>query len=141
LKLLNDRKGQIRVIEALFASLLLLSSLALIPAPQKPSHNSLETLSSKAMQVLVTLESDGHLSNLVDERNWTAIRSYVQSFVPVTLWFNLTVFDEEMAPLNSVQMCSGTAISENVASADCVIASTSSSFAVYTVRLQLATVE
>lgn len=129
------------MIEALFASLLLLSSLALIPTVQKPRAKSLDSHSSMAMQVVLSLNSDGYLSELVDERNWTALRSSVQSLVPLSVWFNLSVFDEDMVGLNDVPICSGSAVSDNIASADCVIASTNGNYAAYVVRLQLAAVE
>jgi hypothetical protein len=133
----NDKKGQVRVVEALLASLLLLSSLTLIPAVQKRSENTAETLSSTARQVILSLNSDGHLSSLVDEEKWTAIRSCVQSCLPFTMWFNLTVFDENMTCLNDVPICSGSPVSENTASVDCVIASLNSDFSVYILRLQV----
>ena len=94
-----------------------------------------------AMQVIVTLDSDAYLSKLVDDANWTAIRSSVQSLVPLSIWFNLTIFDENMARLNDVPICSGSAVSDNIASVDSVIASINNNYAVYVVRLQLASVE
>jgi len=137
LRLLNNKRGNVRVIEAFLASILLLSSLTLIPSVRKHEGNPTETLSSTARQILLSLNSNGHLSNLLDEENWTALRSCVQAFVPLTMWFNLTVFNPDMVPLNDAQITSGTAISENTAAFDCVIASLSSSFSVYIVRLQL----
>jgi len=134
---MNDKRGNVRVIEALLASILLLSSLTLIPIAQKHEDNSVEMLSSTAKQVLLGLNSDGHLSNLVDEENWTAIRSSVQACIPLTTWFNLTVYDADMVPLNDTPITSGTAISENTASVDCLIASLNSSFSVYIIRLQV----
>ena len=141
MKFLENRRGQIRVIEALFASLLMLSSLALIPIAQKPQTKSSDALSSMATQVIVSLETDGRLSALVDERNWSSIHSSVQSLVPLSVWFNFTVFDEDLTILNDIPVCSGSPVSDNIASADCVIASMSSSYTLYVVRLQLASVE
>ena len=119
---------------------MLLSSLALIPMVQKPQAKSFDSLSSIAMQVIVSLNSNGYLSKLIDEKNWNTIRSSVQSAVPLSMWFNLTVFDEHMTVLNEIPITSGSAVNDNIASADCVIASTNSNYAVYVVRLQLATV-
>jgi hypothetical protein len=53
------------------------------------------------------------------------------------MWFNLTVFDENMTCLNDVPICSGSPVSENTASVDCVIASLNSDFSVYILRLQV----
>ena len=71
----------------------MLSSLALIPMTQKPQTESLDGLSSMANHVVVSLDNDGQLSTFVDALNWTAVRNYVQSLVPLSVWFNLTVFD------------------------------------------------
>ena len=142
MRLLKDNKGQIRVIEAFFASVLLLSSLTLIPMVQRSLSNDVtNSLSSTALNILVSLDSNGHLANLVDNQNWTAIQSLVQSCIPLTVWFNLTVFDQNMTRLNAVPICSGGLVSDNVHSAEYVCASTNGNYAVYIIRLQLAAVD
>ncbi len=141
MRLLKNNKGQIRVIEAFFASVLLLSSLTLIPAIQRNSNNSTGTLSSTALDVLMNLDDKGNLANLVDDRNWTQLESCIQSYVPLTVWFNLTVFNENMEQLNDVPISSGSAVSENIEAADYVCASMNRNYAVYIVRLQLAAVD
>ena len=141
MRLLKDNKGQIRVIEAFFASVLLLSSLTLIPTIQRNSNDSTGTLSSTALNVLMNLDDNGNLANLVDNRNWTALRSCVQSCVSLIVWFNLTVFDENMTQINGVPICSGSAVSDNIVAVDYVCASISSNYAVYIIRLQLAAVD
>lgn len=142
MRLLKDKKGQIRVIEAFFASVLLLSSLTLIPMVQRSQSSGVTgTLSSTAFNLLVSLDSGGHLADLVDDQNWTDIQNLVQSFVPLTVWFNLTVFDQNMAHLNDFPICSGGSVSDTIQSADYVCASTSANYAVYIIRLQLAAVD
>jgi len=47
-RLLKDNRGQIRIIEAFFAAILLLSVLALIPKTPDTTNNSSETLSTTA---------------------------------------------------------------------------------------------
>ena len=142
MRLLKDNRGQIRVIEAFFASVLLLSSLTLIPIMQRSQSNDVtDVLSSTALNVLMSLDSDGHLANLADSQNWTAIQSVVQSCLPLTVWFNLTVFDQNMAPVNDALVCSGGLVSDKIQSAEYVCASTSRNYAVYIIRLQLAAVD
>ncbi len=142
MRLLKDNRGQIRVIEAFFASVLLLSSLTLIPmATQKTADDTTEVLSLKAQQVLMSLDSNGYLSNLIGDGNWTVLKDCVQSVLPLTLWFNLTVFNENMTQLNDVPICSGSAVSDEIGSTDYVTANPSSDYAVYIVRLQLAGVD
>jgi hypothetical protein len=136
--LLQNRRGQIRVIEAFFAAVLMLSSLTLIPTVQRLSSSVESVQSSTALNVLATLDSDGHLSELVDQRNWSSLRSCVASLVSPALWFNLTVYDQNMTPLNDRAICSGGAISDNIDSAEYLCVSPDGTFSLYFVRLQLA---
>jgi len=140
LRLLNNKKGQVRVIEAFFASMLLLGCLALIPAPTTPKGSTVN-LVWKAQNVLLTLDGDGHLAGLVDNRNWTSIEQIVESALPLTTWFNLTVYDQTQNILNPFPISNGGAISGNVVSYDYVCASQSSTFVVYVLQLQLAVMD
>jgi len=141
MRLLNNNKGQVRVIEAFFASVLLLSSLMLVPIVQRNAGNSNGVLSANALSIMASLDSNGYLASLVDSENWTALRSSIQSCVPLTLWFNVTVFDENMTMLNDIPICSGSAVSDDIEAADYVCPSTSPNFAIYVIRLQLAAVD
>lgn len=142
MRLLKDKKGQIRVIEAFFAAVLLLSSLTLIPMVQKNQSDSVtDGLSSTALNVLTSLDSDGALANLIYNQNWTDLQSLVQGCLPLTVWFNITVFNSDMIPLNDALICSGGLVSDKVQSADYVCTSTNTTYAVYIIRLQLAAVD
>jgi hypothetical protein len=138
---MKDNKGQMRIIEAFFASILLLSSLTLIPAAQNNSTNSYSSLSSAAYNILVSLDSNGHLSTFIDNESWIDLRSSIQSSISPSVWFNLTVFDENMTCINDTPICSGSAVSNNIAAVNYVCASTSRDYAVYIIRLQLAWVD
>ena len=116
----------------------MLSSLALIPVVQKSSVGSNGVLSSTALNVLASLDSDWHLADLVDQRNWTVLQNCIEALVPPAVWFNLTVYDENMTPVNNMPICSGSAISDHIETADYLCASKSGTYAVYNVRLQLA---
>ncbi len=140
MRLIKNKRGQIRVIEAFFASVLLLSSLTLIPLTQRNSSGATNVLSSTAIDILIGVDNNGHLANLVEAGNWSAIQSCVQSFLPLTVWFNLTVFDSNMVRINGTLISSGGAVSDKIESADYVCASTSGNYAVYIIRLQLAAV-
>ncbi len=139
-RLLRNNKGQTRVIEAFFASVLLLSCLAFIPVAQTPVNSSNCKLSSMALNTLVSLDDGGRLSNLIDIRDWATLRSLVLSEIPSTVWFNLTTFDSDSTPLNDVLITNGSPVSENVEAANYVCVSTNASYAVYFLRLQLASV-
>jgi hypothetical protein len=140
MKLLNNKKGQIRVIEAFFASVLLLSCLALIPA-QTPSQHSEVNIGWKAQNVLLTLDNNGHLANLVDSHDWAGLEKNIESTLPLTTWFNLTVYDKNLNILNPYPISNGGAISDKIVSVDYVCASPNSMFAVYVLQLQLAVVD
>ncbi|MCW4047046.1 MAG: hypothetical protein NWE99_05745 [Candidatus Bathyarchaeota archaeon] len=141
MRLLKDKKGQIRTIEAFFASMLLLASLTLIPAAQNRPGGSFDMLSSTAQNILLSLDSNGHLAELISSGNWTELKSSIQSAVSPAMWFNLTVFNENMTSINNTPICSGSAVSDNIVSTDYVCAATSSNYAIYIVRLQLAMVD
>ena len=141
MRLLKDNKGQIRIIEAFFASILLLSSLTLIPAVQEHSSDSTEALSSTAHNILLSLDSEGQLASLIGNESWINLKSFIQSSLSPMVWFNLTVFDESMAPINDVPMTSGSPVNDRIVAVNYVCASTSSNYAVYIIRLQLAGVD
>ena len=141
MRLLKDKKGQIRTTEAFFASILMLSSLTLIPMVQERSSDSTETLSSAAYNILMSLDSDGQLACLIGNESWVNLKSCVQSSLSPMVWFNLTVFDETMNRINDVPVTSGTAVNDRIAAVDYVCAGTDGNYAVYIVRLQLAEVD
>ncbi len=141
MRLLKDNKGQIRIIEAFFAAILLLSSLTLIPAVQEHSSDSTEILSSTAHNILLSLDSDGQLASLIGNESWINLKNCIQASLSPMVWFNLTVFDENMTPINDIPITSGSPVNDRITAVNYVCASTSSNYAVYIVRLQLARVD
>jgi hypothetical protein len=139
-RLLKDKKGQIRIIEAFFASILLLSSLTLIPATQNNSNDS-TILASTGRNVLMSLDSNGYLASLVSNQSWINLKSSIQSSLSPMVWFNLTVFDENMACINDIPICSGSAVSDRIVAVDYVCAGIGSNYVIYIIRLQLALVD
>jgi len=134
----KNRRGQIRTIEAFFASLLIFATLALVPSQGGVEQTHYNTLYSVGTQVLVALDSNGMLSNLIEDNNWTALSNSVQSMLPVSLWFNLTVFDENMSILNDVAVSNGGSVNEEIVAVNYVCAASSGNYVVYIVQLQLA---
>ena len=141
MRLLKDKKGQIRTIEAFFAAILLLSSLTLIPMVQEHSSDSTELLSSTAYNILMSLDSNGQLASLIGNESWINLKSCIQSSLSPMAWFNLTVFDENMTRVNDIPITSGSAVNDRIAAVDYVCANTGSNYAVYVIRLQLAGVD
>ena len=140
MRLLNNKKGQVRVIEAFFASMLILSCLALVPTQTSPKSSSLN-LAWKAQNVLLTLDSDGHLANLVDNRDWIKIGKCIESSLPLTTWFNLTVYDKNLNILNGFSISNGGSVSDRIVSVDYVCVSQNSTFEVYVLQLQLSVMD
>ncbi len=136
MKIIENKKGQARVIEAFLASLMLISCLTLIPAPTSVK-NSTENLVSTAQNVLLSLDSNGHLATLIDSRNWTALKDSIESALPLTAWFNLTVLDKDMNIINPFPISNAGAVSDKVVSLDYVCASQNSTYTIYVLRLQL----
>jgi hypothetical protein len=139
-RLLKDNKGQIRVIEAFFASVLIFSVLALAPAPRNNTNNANQALTSMGQQTLLTLDSNGYLSKLIDNKDWTTLRDCIQSAFPPTVWYNLTVTDENGNLLNPTPICSGTQVNEQIISLNYICASQNATFSIYLIRLQLSVV-
>lgn len=140
MRLITDKKGQVRVIEAFFASILLLSCLTLVPA-QTDLKGSSDNLSSTAENVLLSLDNNGKMGLLVDSADWVTLKSCVECALPLTVWFNLTVFDKNMNVLNDFPMCNGGAVSEQIVSIQYVCVSQNSTYTIYILQLQLAVVD
>jgi hypothetical protein len=141
MRLLNDKRGQVRVIEAFFAAMLLLSVIAMIPKPQDAKNDTTQTLTSAAQNTLLSLDSNGQIGNLIKTQNWAELRTLIQTGLPAAAWFNLTVYDSNMSVLNDEPVCSGSPVSDSIVAVDYNCAGTSGDFAVYLVRLQVAVVD
>jgi hypothetical protein len=137
MRLLNNKKGQVRVLEAFFASMLIMSCLALIPTQVTPKSSTVN-LAWKAQNILLTLDSDGQLASLVDNHNWVKLGQCIESALPLTTWFNLTIYDKNQNILNDFQISNGGSISDRIVSVDYVCVSQKSTFSVYILQLQLA---
>jgi len=131
----------VRIIEAIFATILLMSCLALIPSSSSVP-DSTGNLISTAQNVLLSLDSNGHLATLIDNQNWTALKDCLESALPLTVWFNLTVFNQTMNIINppNFPICNAGAVSDKIVSVDYVCASQNSTYAIYILRLQLSEV-
>jgi hypothetical protein len=137
MRLISNKKGQVRVIEAFFASMLILSCLALIPAQATPKSSAVN-LVWKAQNILLTLDSDGQLASLVDNHEWAKLGQCIESALPLTTWFNLTIYDKNQNILNDFPISNGGSINDRISSVDYVCISQKSTFSVYILQLQLA---
>ena len=71
----------------------------------------------------MTLDSNGQLANLVDSHDWAGLEKNVESTLPLTTWFNLTVYDKNLNILNPYPISNGGAISDKIVSVDYVCVS------------------
>lgn len=140
MRLLKDNRGQIRIIEAFFASLLILSTITLIPSQPPATDTSNGVLQSQGQDALMALDRNGYLSTLIENGNWTTLRKCLLSSLSPAIWFNLTVFDENMNPINNMSISSGSPISPKIVSTEYVCAGIGRLYAIYLVRLQMSSV-
>jgi len=135
-----DDKGQMRTVEAFLAILLLFSAFSIItlvtPAATPTNNDELATVGTQA---LVSMDNNGELAKLIDERNWTAIANALNVLLPAGMSYNLTVYDENLQSLNNVTMSNGIISNQNMVSVQYPCASQSPQGNLYLLRLQLAT--
>ena len=136
--MLNDR-GQMRTVEAFLAILLLFSAVAIATSVSSPAHvDRDDTLATLGMQALISMDNDGQLGKLIDEGNWTALADALKTLLPVSISYNLTVYNENLQPMNDVAISNGIIPNQDVVSVEYPCASPSSQSSYYLLRLQLA---
>jgi hypothetical protein len=141
MRLLNDKRGQVRIIEAFFAAMLLLSVLAMLPNIPSARNDSTQTLSSTAYNTLLSLDQEGQIGSMIKNRDWNGLQVLIQSALPTAAWFNLTVYDANMNTVNDKPISNGSPVSDSIVAVDYSCVGLSSDFAVYLVRLQVAGVD
>jgi hypothetical protein len=137
----QQNRGQIRVVEALLAVLIIFSSLA-VSASLTPNQTRTRSqdLASVGLNVLVKMDSDGNLGKFIDEKNWTAIRTALNLLLPSGMNFNVTVLDEQLQQVNSETITNGDFIGREVAYVEYIAISRSPDFCYYIVRMNLVVV-
>ncbi len=136
------RQGQIRVLEAFLAVIVVFGAL-LLSRPIYISYDDSadqEILYSIGMNALMHLDQDGDLGRLISQRDWTEISSRLSILLPIGVSYNLTVYDEESNILNDSPILSGDLNAKSVVSIQYVVVDRES-LNLYIVRLQLAWVK
>ncbi len=130
--------GQVRIIEAFLAVLLVFSSFA-ISANLTITQNTTRhyDLTSIGLQALMKLDSDGSLGEYIDDKDWTALLDTLNLVVPAGVSFNLTVYDEQMQQINTDVISNGAFNSQETAFVEYGCASRSSVFHCYIIYLYL----
>ncbi len=135
---LND-SGQIRVLEAFFASAIIFGSLILTGPIYVASKNTNDnrTLYSLGLNVLTELDREGELGQLIAQNNWTEVSSCLSLLLPFGVSYNVTIYNENLEVVNSSPISDGSLEGKNVVSVQYLLVErTHLNF--YVVRLQLA---
>jgi hypothetical protein len=138
----RQNKGQIRIIEAFLAALIIFSSFAIsanLTVTRTTTKN--DDLTSVGLQSLLKLDSDGSLGKYIDDGNWNALRDTLNLILPAGISFNLTVYDEQMLQVNNAVISNGAFSSQDITFIEYVCASRSATFHCYTIYLYLAVAE
>lgn len=136
---MNDKRGQIRIVEAFLAVLVIFSAFAVSANYTVPQASSAhDDLSDTGVRVLAALDRVGDLGRLIDDANCTGLRETLSLLLPPAVSFNMTVYDSQMRPVNTEIISNGGFGSQTIVYAEYVCASTKLSFHIYVIHLWLA---
>lgn len=135
----RENAGQIRVLEAFFAVLVVFSAFTVTTSfTVSPNNAKREDLASIGLQALLKLDSDGSLGNYVSGGNWSLLRDVLDEVLPIGVCFNLTVYDDQMQQVNSATVANGGLSNQEIAFVEYVCASRNPVFNCYTIHIWLA---
>jgi hypothetical protein len=135
----RGNKGQIRVIEATLAVIIIFASFTL-STNLTVSQNKVqsEDLTADGLHALMELDSDGSLSNYIANKDWTSLREAVNLAMPTGISFNLTIFDEQMRQVNDAVVSNGGFGDQTIRFVEYPCASQDLAFHCYIIHLELA---
>jgi hypothetical protein len=135
----RGKSGQIRVIEAFLAMIVIFSAFA-VSANLAITRNATtnDDLATVGLQTLAALGSDGLLGEYANNRNWTALREAVNLVLPSSVSFNMTVYDSQMRQVNDVLISNGGLSGQDVEFVEYVCVARSSVFHSYIIHMSLA---
>lgn len=135
----NREKGQIRIIEAFLAILIIFSSLTISTKITSPQNTvGADDLACVGFQALIKLDSEGSLSEYIESGNWRGLRESLNLLLPMGVSFNVTVYDWEMRPMNGEAISNGSFNSQNVAFVKYICVSRNPTFNYYVIYMCLA---
>lgn len=108
----NGKKGQMRVVEAILASFIIILALSFVnfftvnPTSQKYEITEMEKLGYNALH---DLDMQGLLTRFVYEENWASLRDALSVSLPLDLYFNLTVLNLNNDVINDMSISYGDA--------------------------------
>ena len=103
MKNLRETKGQMRVIETILASSIILVAVSFVGVlavrPTSPLYEMTD-LEKMGYSALHDLDQQNLLAPFVYEGEWSTLRTALKITLPVDVYFNLTVYDLSGAKLN-----------------------------------------
>jgi len=134
-----DQRGQIRIIEAFLAIAVIFSVLLIsVTFPSSPNLERQKSLANLGTQALIKLDTNGTLGNLIMQENWTTIKQALDILLPTGVSFNLTVYDENMQPINSQTIQNSNLLGREAVSVQYICATQNLNVQFFVLRLQLA---
>lgn len=107
----RDRRGQMRVIETIMASLIIVFAIAFIDlfavTPVSPRYESSE-LEKIGYNVLHDLDEERLLARFVNNAEWVNLTSALAASLPTDVYFNLTIYDVSGTVVNNQPIRYGT---------------------------------
>jgi hypothetical protein len=106
----NDVKGQMRIIEVILASFIIVFALsfanilAIVPTSPKYEATELEKL---GYNVLHDLDKQGLLPRFVYKEEWGNLTAALRVSLPLDVYFNMTVYDLQGTKINNVTIYYG----------------------------------
>ncbi len=96
MKNLKDNRGQMRVIESIIASFIIVAALAFVNtfalAPASPGYEMTD-LEKMGYSALHDLDQQGLLTPLVYDGNWSDLRTILRITFPNEVYYNMTIYD------------------------------------------------
>jgi len=133
-----DNKGQIRIIEAFLAVSVMFSAIVFTtPMPTPPTHDRQTDLRKLGMQVLLSLDNNGTLGRLIENKDWSGLRQTLDLTLPKGVLYNLTVYDENMQEINGQEIANTSQLGQEAVMAQYLCVTQSADVRFYTVRLLL----
>lgn len=135
----NRDRGQIRIIEAFLAVLVIFSAFAVstnLTMMQNTTRS--DDLASVGFQALMKLDSDGSLGKYITDGNWTLLRDALNTVLPTGVCFNLTVCNDQMQQVNNETISNGGFSSQQIAFVEYLCATQETDFQCYILHLNLA---
>jgi hypothetical protein len=137
--MIRQNVGQIRIIEAFLAVMIIFSAFA-ASANLTPirSNTKNSDLSSIGLQALMQLDSDGSLGEFIDKGDWTGLRDALNLALPTGTSFNMTIYDAQMQLVNPTPITNGALAGQETAFVEHVCVSRNPLFHYYIIHLRLA---